>query len=78
MQVKDQEKVEFNVTLEGLSCPSCAAKIEGVLRREKGVESATVSVAAGKVRVKYDPRLTTSARFNQILAGFGFLVQDRA
>ncbi len=77
MQVKDQEKVEFNVILEGLSCPSCAAKIEGVLKREKGVEAATVSAASGKVRVKYDPQATPPARLNQILADFGFSVRGR-
>ncbi len=76
MQVKDRESVDFNVTLEGLSCPSCAAKIEGVLRREKGVESAAVSATSGKVKVKYAPQVTTPDRLNQILAGFGFGERD--
>ena len=47
--------VELNLT--GMSCASCAARIEKTLQNLPGVESAGVNFAAGKAYVDYDPTL---------------------
>ena len=38
----------------GMTCGSCAARIEGALSAENGVESVQVDVAGGRVAVVYD------------------------
>ncbi|MBI5586791.1 MAG: heavy metal translocating P-type ATPase [Deltaproteobacteria bacterium] len=50
---KHLKKVSFPVT--GMSCASCAAKIEKGLSSLSGIEDASVNFAAEKVTVSYDP-----------------------
>ncbi|HEX5721315.1 MAG TPA: heavy metal translocating P-type ATPase [Acidimicrobiia bacterium] len=47
---KQSETLTFDV--EGMTCASCAARIERVLARQPGVESATVNLAAARARVR--------------------------
>ena len=42
--------------VEGMSCESCAARIEKKLRGLDGVREATVDFAAKRARVSYDPK----------------------
>jgi heavy metal translocating P-type ATPase len=44
--------VDFDV--EGMTCASCAARIEKALSKQPGVEAATVNLAAAKARVRVD------------------------
>ena len=46
---------EASLQLTSLSCPSCAETIGQVLKRQKGVEDATVTFATSRVKVTYDP-----------------------
>ena len=39
----------------GLHCPSCAMKIEAVLKAMDGVSNATVHFTTGRVVVEHDP-----------------------
>ena len=41
-------------TLQGLSCASCAAKIEDALRKTDGILSVSVNLAASKLRLELD------------------------
>ena len=49
------EQAELDVAVEGMTCGSCAARVEKVLNRHDGVRSASVNFATGKARVAYDP-----------------------
>ena len=58
--------------LEELTCPSCIAKIEGVLSREKGVEEANVLFSASKVKVKYREDVVSSERLAALIENVGY------
>jgi Cu+-exporting ATPase len=46
------------LSLQGMSCASCARTIEGALGRVEGVGEASVNFASETARVRYDPELT--------------------
>ena len=56
---KGLERLDLPVT--GMSCASCSAKIEGVLRGIAGVESAAVNFADSRATVVYEPGLVRPA-----------------
>jgi cation-transporting ATPase V len=49
-----QEQLEFSVT--GMTCGSCAARVERVLARQEGVERAAVNLATERAVVSFDPQ----------------------
>ncbi|MDP9453661.1 MAG: heavy metal translocating P-type ATPase [Actinomycetota bacterium] len=49
----DTKELEF--TVSGMTCGSCAARINKVLARQPGVEEARVNFATGKAVVAFDP-----------------------
>jgi copper chaperone CopZ len=46
-------EVEFSVT--GMTCGSCAARVERILARQEGVERAAVNLATERAVVAFDP-----------------------
>ncbi len=44
--------------IEGMTCASCARRVEDTLRKTKGVASVSVSLPAEKAFVEYDPNVT--------------------
>jgi len=44
--------------IEGMTCASCARRVEDTLRKTKGVASVNVSLPAEKAFVEYDPNVT--------------------
>ena len=48
-----QEQVEF--TVSGMTCGSCAARVERVLARQEGVERVAVNLATERAVVAFDP-----------------------
>lgn len=47
--------------LENIHCPSCIAKIEKVVGSMRGVQSARLAFATGRLTVEYEPGATESA-----------------
>ena len=66
-----QKHVELE--LSGMTCASCAARIEKSLSRLEGVRAASVNFATGKASVEYDPaRLEESDLVQRVEnAGYG-------
>lgn len=56
--------------LERLTCPTCAAKIEGMLKKTAGVEKAEVMFMSSKVKVAFNDNTITNdeikARINKL------------
>jgi cation-transporting ATPase V/Cu+-exporting ATPase len=50
-----QELADLDVGVEGMTCGSCAARVETVLGRQDGVWHASVNFATGKAHVSFDP-----------------------
>ncbi len=60
--------------LETLTCPSCLAKIEGMLKRTKGVEASQVLFNASRVKVDIDESLIDSEQVKQRIESLGYAV----
>jgi Cu+-exporting ATPase len=69
----------IDLPLRGMSCASCAQRIEERLRELGGVERAEVNFAAEKARVDYDPARLTPTDLIHTIEGLGYqAVTDRA
>jgi Cu+-exporting ATPase len=51
--------VVVELDVDGMTCASCARRVERQLERVPGVEGAQVNLATEKATVRYDPRQTT-------------------
>ena len=62
----------------GMSCASCAARIDKTLNRQPGVNKATVNYAAGTATVVYDSSECSSESLQQAVraAGYDLLIQQ--
>ncbi len=70
MSEKKSEKVKMN--LGGMTCASCAVKIETKLKNLNGVESSTVNFANEEATVEYDPSLINYNDFNKAVHDLGY------
>jgi copper chaperone len=63
--------------LETLTCPSCAAKIEGALKNLDGVDSASIKVMfnSSKVKLNFDEDTVSITDINQAIAKMGYEVR---
>ena len=62
---------EKTYSLGGMSCASCAAKIENGLKNLEGVINASVNFAAEKVNIKYFPTVTGFSDFKAAVEKVG-------
>nr|WP_172198765.1 heavy-metal-associated domain-containing protein [Saccharibacillus qingshengii] len=60
--------------LEPLGCPSCIQKIETMLKRTAGVESATVLFHASKVKTVFDPKRIAADEIRTRIERLGYPV----
>lgn len=60
--------------LETLSCPTCAGKIETMLKKTTGVAEAEVAFISSKVKLTYDENVITSEELKQRIGRFGYQV----
>lgn len=60
--------------LEELTCPSCINKIEGVLKKEEGVEQAKVLFHSSKVKVAYHEGKTSAGKLAALIQQIGYPV----
>lgn len=60
--------------LEVLTCPSCINRIEGVLNKEPGVESAKVMFNSSKVKVVYNEEKTSPDKLAGLIEKLGYPV----
>lgn len=60
--------------METLTCPSCIAKIEGVLNKQIGVDKAKVMFHSSKVKVTYNEEETNPKELSEIIEKLGYPV----
>lgn len=73
-RVEDQaESRRLDLSITGMTCAACAARIEGALRRKPGIKDAAVNLAAETARVDYDPALIRPSEIRKAVeeAGYG-------
>jgi len=70
------EPTESRVSLpvEGMTCASCAARIERVLRKQEGVADASVNFASSKASVVFDAEKTDTESLAHAVERAGFRV----
>ena len=72
----DNREAVFNVT--GMSCGSCAARIEQVLARQDGVDGAVVDLASNQARVTLTPQASEDRIVRAVAAaGYTMSTSDR-
>lgn len=59
---------------EPFTCPSCVTKIEKVISRQDGVESAQVMFSSSKVKVSFDENLVTAETIAKAISELGYPV----
>ena len=64
------EKIQIRVA--GMSCAVCAGSLEKALNEKKGVQEATVNLAAEKATVIFDTGLLSLAEIHQVIRDTGF------
>jgi heavy metal translocating P-type ATPase len=62
--------VELDVT--GMTCGSCAARVERVLVRQEGVETAGVNFATGRASIDFDAAAVDVNRLTEAVARIGY------
>lgn len=58
--------------VEGMSCPRCSSRLQGVLEQMQGVASANVDHVAGTAAVDYDDALVSLADLKSAVEDAGF------
>lgn len=60
--------------LETVSCPSCIAKIEGMLKRTAGISESEVLFNSSRVRVSFDESIVDAEAIKRRIDGLGYKV----
>ncbi|WP_367339601.1 heavy-metal-associated domain-containing protein [Aminivibrio sp.] len=60
--------------LETVSCPSCIAKIEGMLKKTGGISSSEVLFNSSRVKVIFDESAVTSEEIRAKIEKLGYKV----
>lgn len=60
--------------LETLTCPSCMAKIEGMLKKTEGVKESEVLFNSSKAKVSFDEIVVNSEEIKSKIERLGFKV----
>ena len=68
----EREASEQEFSVSGMTCGSCAARVEKVLRRQEGVAQAAVNFATEKANVVFDPERTSAEDLTRTVAKLGY------
>jgi copper chaperone len=69
---------KITLTIQGMECPNCAMKIEGIEDRLLGVQRAEASYRKGLLVVEYNESLVSEAQICQAVEELGYQVASRA
>jgi len=64
--------IKNNFPVTGMSCASCAASVESMLKSQQGIVSASINFAAASVWVEYNPEITSPKTFRAAIQSIGF------
>ena len=77
-QPESDATVETKFKVSGMTCASCSANVERILRKQSGVASASVNLPMEKASVTYDPALITPKQMEEAIIGIGYgVVKDK-
>lgn len=70
--MSDQKSEKIKMKLGGMTCASCALKIETKLKNLEGVDSSAVNFANEEATVEYDPSRANYNTFNRAISDLGY------
>lgn len=59
-----------------MACAACSAVVEQTLKQQKGVQDATVNLAAAQATVRYDVRVTSPRKLAKAVKAAGFVLVE--
>ena len=68
----EQSLLQADLGVEGMTCASCAGRVQRTLGRLPGVVEAGVNFATGRATVRYDPVVTGPEQFTAAVAKSGY------
>lgn len=74
--VEKSDMKEVIVPIEGMTCASCASKIEKVVNKLEGISKATVNLTTEKLAVTYDPQIVRLSQIKQVVIKAGYKPLD--
>ena len=66
------ERIEAELAIEGMTCASCASRVQRALQRADGVADAHVNLASHHATVSYDPQAVTIEQLEAAVAAAGY------
>jgi Cu+-exporting ATPase len=69
---KNDEAGQVNLKISGMTCAACSARIEKKLNSLKGVNSASVNLAAERASVAFDPKQVNTEDMINIINDLGY------
>ncbi|MFZ5448778.1 MAG: heavy metal translocating P-type ATPase [Thermodesulfobacteriota bacterium] len=66
---------EISLSVGGMHCAACVARVERALGAAPGVDLATVNLATRQARIRYNSRLTTPDALAQVVKDAGYEVE---
>jgi copper chaperone CopZ len=71
-KISNKSTIEETFPVTGMTCASCAVRVESTLKSISGVQEATVNFADQSSRVSYDPKVTTPEIFKNNIQSIGY------
>ncbi len=76
MESKTATFNEITFPVQGMSCGSCVRHIEAALKRDTGVKTVEVNLAAGEVTVSYNSQSTAPVLIAEAIRKSGYRPGD--
>src|SRR4030042_694191 len=70
------QEAEITLTLGGMHCAACVARVQRALSQAPGVSQAQVNLATRQARVRYDPRQASPESLQAAVQEAGYQVED--
>ena len=70
--MKPTQTTTTDIAISGMTCASCARRIEAALARQAGVREANVNFATRRATVTFDPAATSAPKLHAAVNGLGY------
>jgi Cu+-exporting ATPase len=70
--IKEGKMLTETLSIGGMTCAACSARVERAIRKLEGIESAVVNLATEKATVVYDPRLLRLSSIKEAVERAGY------
>ncbi len=70
--VVEEESLEINIPIRGMSCAACAARVEKLLNEQEGIASVNVNFATEKAHIRYYPKQIRLSVIKDAITQAGF------